>query len=67
MPMPARCNSCCSTHCCVTSRPWVPVEEPEEDIDRNPASYLPYWSRDHLFYWLRVRARASERARRNRY
>ena len=68
MTMPDRCRMCSSTSCCVTWSPPLPVERPihlSGEFIPTTRSYLPFWSYDHVTYWLRARARASERTRGN--
>lgn len=67
MSMPSRCNSCSSTHCCVTSQPWVPVEPPVSSHGfsmLDDPMYIHYWYQSAL---ARARVYVRREATPNRY
>jgi len=65
--MPYRCNSCSSTYCCLTSGPWLPVEEPAHLLVNDEDELVGWdWIWGHpesILYWTSSGCRPSALAR----
>ena len=62
MSMPLDCGGCSPASCCLTARPWFPVEERHPEDPYQEFARIFYDPRNRLGYW-GARAAPATRAR----